>query len=234
MVQELIPELPNHSPGETESENVPSLQTVIRLGNETTPGMYNFDALLADALETATDQERAHLRELGGRLDHHEPINIQFTSGTTGSPKGATLSHHNVLNNARICGQILSATLDDRICVPVPMYHCFGMVGGALVSLTSGATMVLPSESFEPGATLRAIESEGCTIVYGVPTMYIAMLGHPDFDQTNVTTLRTRIMAGAPCPEELMKQLVDQFHLGGITIAYGMTETSPVSFQEFP
>ena len=227
MLGELMPELSTHEPGQTKSTRLPTLRTVIRLGKESTPGMFNFETLLHEARGISGEA----LAGLGQRLDNRDAINIQFTSGTTGSPKGATLTHRNVLNNARFIGETLKATPDDRISVPVPMYHCFGMVGGSLVSLTSGATMVLPAESFEPGATLQAIEAEGCTIAYGVPTMFIAMLEHPDFASTNVSTMRTGIMAGAPCPEDLMKQLVSRFHIPEITIAYGMTETSPVTFQ---
>jgi fatty-acyl-CoA synthase len=171
------------------------------------------------------------LDEIRSGLTNCDAINIQFTSGTTGSPKGATLTHRNILNNARITSTILKLTADDRICVPVPMYHCFGMVVGGLVSAVTGATIVFPSEAFEPGATLRAVAAEHCTTMYGVPTMYLTMLDHPDFGGTDVSSLRGGIMAGAPCPEKLMRKVVDDFHLPEITIAYGMTETSPVSFQ---
>ena len=236
MLQDLIPELDQSPAGETKSAKVPSLDTVIRLGTATTPGMFNFNWLLdaelnLDQTDTSDAAVSDPVNEIGRRLSNHDAINIQFTSGTTGSPKGATLTHRNILNNARFVAQILGATPDDRISVPVPMYHCFGMVGGSLVTLTSGATLVLPGESFEPAATLAAIDRERCTIAYGVPTMFIAMLEHPAFETTDVSSLRTGIMAGAPCPEELMKQLVHRFHIPEITIAYGMTETSPVSFQ---
>ncbi len=231
MLQELIPELDRSPAGKTKSARVPSLNTVIRLGDTTTPGMFNFNSLLEAELGNSNASASDALTAIGQRLSNHDAINIQFTSGTTGSPKGATLTHRNILNNARFVGEILRASPDDRISVPVPMYHCFGMVGGSLVTLTSGATLVLPAESFEPAATLAAIDRERCTIAYGVPTMFIAMLEHPEFDKTNVSSLRTGIMAGAPCPEELMKQLVSRFHIPEITIAYGMTETSPVSFQ---
>ncbi len=244
MLQELMPELESSAAGQTNSARVPSLQTVIRLGDAKTPGMFNFSALLdaelqlaagaVTAFEIPAGQPPEQLADLRRRLDNQDPINIQFTSGTTGSPKGATLTHRNVLNNARMIGKTMRATPDDRICVPVPLYHCFGMVGGILVGLTSGATVILPAESFEPSATLAAIDAERCTIAYGVPTMFIAMLEHSEFATTDVSSLRTGIMAGAPCPEALMKQLVSRFHIPEITIAYGMTETSPVTFQSNP
>jgi fatty-acyl-CoA synthase len=228
MLNELIPELGRSTPGRIQAKRVPSLSTLIRLGDDRSPGMLNFSEVIT--LEPGT--EDALLSEIEARLSARDAINIQFTSGTTGSPKAATLSHHNVLNNARIISQVcLKLTADDRICVPVPMYHCFGMVGCSLVGVVTGATMVLPTEAFEPGATLHAIENERCTTLYGVPTMFRAMLEHPRFRETDVSSLRTGIMAGAPCPTELMKRAVTDFHLPEITIAYGMTETSPVSFQ---
>ena len=213
MLGELMPELSKHEPGQTKSTRLPTLRTVIRLGEESTPGMFNFATLLHEARGISGEA----LAGLGQRLDNRDAINIQFTSGTTGSPKGATLTHRNVLNNGRFIGERLRSTPEDRISVPVPLYHCFGMVGGSLVSVTSGATVILPAESFEPGATLQAIEAERCTIAYGVPTMFIAMLEHPDFASTNVSTMRTGIMAGAPCPEDLMKQLASRFHIPHIT-----------------
>lgn len=228
MLYELIPELSHSVPGKTRAKRVPSLTTLIRLGEEPSPGILNFGAVL-------TRQPHAEdplLSEIEAGLSDRDAINIQFTSGTTGSPKPATLTHRNVLNNARIVGEVcLKLTAEDRICVPVPMYHCFGMVGCSLVGVITGATMVLPTEAFEPGATLRAIEREHCTTAYGVPTMFLAMLEHPEFRETDVSSLRTGIMAGAPCPLELMKRVVTDFHLPEMTIAYGMTETSPVSFQ---
>ena len=227
MLNELIPELAACEPGEVRSQRVPSLTTVIRLGHETTPGMFNF----SDVAEREPNAADPSLCEVAARLDNNDAINIQFTSGTTGSPKGATLTHRNILNNARFLGAMMQQTTSDRICVPVPMYHCFGMVAGALVCVVYGATLVMPSEAFEPGATLRAVAAERCTTLYGVPTMFLAMLDHPDFPGTDVSTLRTGIMAGAPCPVELMKQAVGVFHLPEITIAYGMTETSPATFQ---
>jgi fatty-acyl-CoA synthase len=168
------------------------------------------------------------------RLEPDDPINIQFTSGTTGSPKGATLTHRNVLNNGRFVGDRLRLTEKDRICLPVPYYHCFGMVLGNLAALTHGATIVLPSEAFDPASTLMAVEAERCTALYGVPTMFIAELQDPEIDRRDLSSLRTGIMAGSPCPIEVMQQVIERMHAHEVTICYGMTETSPVSFQSLP
>jgi fatty-acyl-CoA synthase len=164
-------------------------------------------------------------------LDFDEPINIQYTSGTTGWPKGATLSHHNILNNGFIVGEFCRYTEEDRVCIPVPFYHCFGMVMGNLGCVTHGACMVVPAPAFEPGATLAAVAEERCTSLYGVPTMFIAELEHPDFDSFDLSSLRTGIMAGSPCPEEVMRKVIGRMNMEGVTICYGMTETSPVSTQ---
>jgi fatty-acyl-CoA synthase len=188
-----------------------------------------------DALLIAGDQIGAtELSARSASLDNHDPINIQYTSGTTGSPKGATLSHRNLLNNGYFLGEGFRYTEEDRVCVPVPFYHCFGMVIGNLACVTHGAAIVLPAPSFEPLATLQTLEAEGCTSVLGVPTMFIAMLAHPSFATFDLTTLRTGMMAGSPCPVEVMKQCVDEMHLSEVTIGYGMTETSPVSTQTSP
>ncbi|MGE4426519.1 MAG: AMP-binding protein [Solirubrobacteraceae bacterium] len=164
-------------------------------------------------------------------LDPDDPINIQYTSGTTGAPKGATLSHHNILNNGFFVGELCSYTEQDRICVPVPFYHCFGMVMGNLAALSHGACIVIPAAGFDPTATLRAVAAERCTSLYGVPTMFIAMLGDPTFGEHDLTSLRTGIMAGSPCPSEVMKRVVSDMHMSEVSICYGMTETSPVSTQ---
>ena len=181
------------------------------------------------------------LVENGGRSDHHQldermatlsfndPINIQYTSGTTGFPKGATLSHHNILNNGFFVTEVLGFTAADRVCLPVPFYHCFGMVMGNLACTSNGCTMVIPAPGFDPEATLEAVSRERCTSLYGVPTMFIAELGHPDFGSFDLSSLRTGIMAGSPCPVEVMKRVVAEMHMAEVTIAYGMTETSPVS-----
>ncbi|MCH2222461.1 MAG: AMP-binding protein, partial [Dechloromonas sp.] len=157
--------------------------------------------------------------------------NIQFTSGTTGAPKGATLTHHNVLNNGFFVGEAMRLSPDDRLCIPVPFYHCFGMVLGNLAAVTHGATMVIPAEGFDPLSTLQAVSEEKCTALHGVPTMFIAALDHPDFKTFDLSALRTGIMAGSPCPIEVMKRVISEMHMEQVTIAYGMTETSPVSFQ---
>jgi fatty-acyl-CoA synthase len=175
--------------------------------------------------------ESASLAERTASLSPDDPINIQYTSGTTGFPKGATLSHHNILNNGFFIGELCRYGEVDRVCVPVPFYHCFGMVLGNLAITTHGACIVIPAPSFEPVATLRAVQQERCTSLYGVPTMFIAELGLPDFAEYDLTSLRTGIMAGSPCPVEVMKRVVSEMHMGEVTICYGMTETSPVSAQ---
>ena len=179
----------------------------------------------------ATPVDAATLAERLDGLDPDDPINIQYTSGTTGSPKGATLSHHNILNNGFFVGELVSYTEQDRICVPVPFYHCFGMVMGNLAALSHAACVVIPAGGFDPAATLRAVAAERCTSLYGVPTMFIAMLGDASFAEHDLTSLRTGIMAGSPCPTEVMKRVVDEMHMREVSIAYGMTETSPVSTQ---
>src|SRR5258708_6420062 len=206
---------------------LPPLKHIVRLGAEKTPGMLNFD----DVARAGGNAESVKLAELGPKLQFDDAINIQFTSGTTGHPKGATLSHHNILNNGYFVAEGLRLTPADRLCIPVPLYHCFGMVMGNLGCLTHGSTMVYPAEAFEPLATLQAIADERCTALYGVPTMFIAQLDHPEFARFDLKSLRTGIMAGSPCPIEVMKKVQSQMNMGEVTIAYGMTETSPVSTQ---
>ena len=176
-------------------------------------------------------RHRDALTALGKTLQFDDAVNIQFTSGTTGSPKGVTLTHHNILNNGYFVGRAMRLTEADRICIPVPLYHCFGMVMGNLAAVTSGATMVYPGEGFDPLATLQTVAQEKCTTLYGVPTMFIAELDHPRFAEFDLSSLRTGIMAGAPCPVEVMRRVNEQMNMREVTIAYGMTETSPVSFQ---
>jgi len=227
MICALAPEIPHAAPGRLESYSLHSLRWVIRLGEDKTPGMLNF----ADLLAAPAPSERQALQALGESLDAKDPINIQFTSGTTGAPKGAMLTHRNILNNGRFVCDAIRLKAGERICIPVPLYHCFGMVMGNLGCLTHGAAIVYPAEAFDPLAVLRAIEEERCAGLYGVPTMFIAVLDHPDFASFDVSSLRTGIMAGSPCPIEVMKRVIAHLHMGEVTIAYGMTETSPVSFQ---
>ena len=198
----------------------PALEHTIVIDDE-------WDALLGEG--RAVDTEILTRRE--SSLSADDPINIQYTSGTTGAPKGATLSHRNILNNGYFCGEILNYTEADRVCVPVPFYHCFGMVIGNLACTSHGACVVVPGEAFDAGDTLATVEAERCTSLYGVPTMFIAQLNHPSFSSTDVSSLRTGVMAGSPCPGEVMKQVRERMHLTEITICYGMTETSPVSTQ---
>jgi fatty-acyl-CoA synthase len=223
----LAPEIDAATPGALSAARLPQLETVIRLGVEKTAGMLNF----ADVAAPATGAQLSDLAALGRRLQFDDPINIQFTSGTTGAPKGATLTHHNIVNNGYFIGEAMRLTPADRLRVPVPYYHCFGMVLGNLACVTHGACMVSPSEGFDPLATLETVEAERCTGLHGVPTMFIAMLDHPEFARFDLNSLRTGIMAGSPCPVEVMRRVVDQMHMSEVTIAYGMTETSPVSFQ---
>ncbi|HSI00689.1 MAG TPA: AMP-binding protein [Reyranella sp.] len=206
---------------------LPHLEHIVRLGREKTPGMLNFD----DVATAGGNAERVRLAELGPKLQFDDAINIQFTSGTTGFPKGATLTHHNILNNGFFVAEGLKLTENDRLCIPVPLYHCFGMVMGNLGCLTHGATMVYPAEAFDPLATLQAVAEERCTALYGVPTMFIAQLDHPEFARFDLKSLRTGIMAGSPCPIEVMKRVQSHMNMREVTIAYGMTETSPVSTQ---
>ncbi len=227
MVQDLVPELASSQPGALKSARLPELEWVIRLGDAPTAGMLNFD----DLRRPATRSELNDLAALGLQLQFDDAINIQFTSGTTGSPKGATLTHHNVLNNGYFVGEAMRLTAADRLCIPVPFYHCFGMVLGNLAAVTHGAAMVIPAEGFDPLSTLQTVSEERCTALHGVPTMFIALLDHPDFKTFDLSSLRTGIMAGSPCPIEVMKRVISDMNMGEVTIAYGMTETSPVSFQ---
>jgi fatty-acyl-CoA synthase len=227
MLQDLAPELSRCEPGALTATKLASLKTVIRTGPETTSGMLNFDAVI----ESGRSGNSAALDAISATLEPTDAINIQFTSGTTGTPKGATLSHINIVNNGRFVVRAQNMDETDRLCIPLPLYHCFGMVMGSLGCVTTGSAMVFPSEGFDPESCLRAISDEKCTSVYGVPTMFVGMLQHPKFKSFDFSALRTGIMAGAPCPIEVMKQCVSEMNLSDITIAYGMTETSPVSFQ---
>jgi fatty-acyl-CoA synthase len=206
---------------------LPALNRRVVLGTDTPAGAMGWDQLREAGDRVPADR----LREREALLQFDDPINIQYTSGTTGFPKGATLSHHNILNNGFFIGEGCRYTEADRVCIPVPLYHCFGMVLGNLACTTHGATMVYPAEAFDPEATLAAVQSERCTALYGVPTMFIAELEHPRFHEFDYSSLRTGIMAGSPCPVEVMKKVQADMHMAEVTICYGMTETSPVSFQ---
>jgi fatty-acyl-CoA synthase len=227
MLRDLAPEIATARPGKLEAASIPDLRYLVTLSEQETPGFLNYRDV---STCTAADVQQK-LATIDASLQFDDPINIQFTSGTTGLPKAATLTHHNIVNNAYFTGERMQFSAADRLCIPVPMYHCFGMVLGTLTCVAHGATMVLPSAGYEPGAALQAIEAERCTAVHGVPTMFIAELDHPQFAQFNLDSLRTGVIAGAPCPIELMKRLIAEMHLDEITIAYGMTETGPVSFQ---
>ncbi|MES2184491.1 MAG: AMP-binding protein [Pseudomonadota bacterium] len=230
MLRELAPELATAPVAQLRAARLPALRLVAWIDQEgegaEQPGMQRFSALCA-----AGDAADPRVAEAAATLRATEPINIQFTSGTTGFPKGATLTHRNILNNGFFIGECLRLTPDDRLCIPVPLYHCFGMVLGNLACLTHGSCIVYPNDGFDPLAVLQTVQAERCTGLHGVPTMFIAELDHPRFAEFDLSTLRTGIMAGSPCPTEVMKRVVQQMHLSEITIAYGMTETSPVSCQ---
>ena len=227
LLREVCPELEDSAPGQLSAARLPQLRTVIALGAQTVGGANTWQQVMAMAHEVSPDLLAARQRS----LNFDDAINIQYTSGTTGLPKGATLSHHSILNNGFFIGQRMRFTERDRLCIPVPFYHCFGMVLGNLACVTQGATMVLPAEVFDPRKTLEAVAAERCSALHGVPTMFIAELGLPDFDGHDLSSLRTGIMAGSPCPVDIMKQVRTKMGMEEITICYGMTETSPVSFQ---
>ncbi|HSP57444.1 MAG TPA: AMP-binding protein [Halomonas sp.] len=227
---ELVPELKQQANPNSllDSARLPDLKRVICLDEtRALSSMLTWPAMLAHAEDVPAEQ----LAELQASLQFDDPINIQYTSGTTGSPKGATLSHHNILNNGFFVARSLGLTERDRLVIPVPLYHCFGMVMGNLGCVTHGATMIYPGDGFEPEATLRAVSEEKATALYGVPTMFIAELEHPDFASFDLSSLRTGIMAGSICPIEVMRKVIDKMNMQDVTICYGMTETSPVSLQ---
>ena len=226
ILRDLAPELSECAPGELKSKLLPHLRAIIRVGEEITAGMFNYPQIAVGG-----ESARVQLNIMSEKLNADEAINIQFTSGTTGSPRGATLSHFNIINNGRFCAQAMRFSESDRLCIPVPLYHCFGMVLGNIACISAGSAMIFPSEGFEPLATLHAVADEKCTALHGVPTMFLAELDHPNFGEFNLSSLRTGIMAGSPCPIEVMRRVTREMKLQEITIAYGMTETSPVSFQ---
>ena len=230
MLNELAPELADSKPGELKSKALPHLLQVIRMGDGATPGMFNF----ADVCAMGSSVEKERLKQLQTELKPDDAINIQFTSGTTGNPKGATLSHCNILNNGYLTGAAMGLSSEDRLCIPVPLYHCFGMVLSVLACVTHGATMVFPSAAFDPLETLKTVQEERCTALHGVPTMFITELDHPDFPRFDLSSLRTGIMAGAPCPVEVMKRVLAEMHMEDILIAYGQTELSPINNMTLP
>jgi fatty-acyl-CoA synthase len=221
----LAPELATSEAGGLRAAALPDLRHVILLDDEAAPGTRRWADITADA------KTREKLKAIESGLSFDDAVNIQFTSGTTGAPKGATLTHHNIVNNGFFIGEAMRLTEQDRVCIPVPFYHCFGMVLGNLACVTHGACMVIPGEGFDALATLETVAEERCTGLHGVPTMFIAELDHPRFREFDLTSLRTGIMAGSPCPIEIMRRVVRDMHMSEVTIAYGMTETSPVSFQ---
>ena len=230
MINTLAPELDISHRGQLEAEKLPHLKHVIRMGSDTTPGMHNFDAVCA----AGTAEDQATMDALQARLQPDDAINIQFTSGTTGNPKGATLSHCNILNNGFLTGLAMQLGPEDKLCIPVPLYHCFGMVLSVLACVSHGAAMVFPGPSFDPVETLKSVEAERCTALHGVPTMFITELDHPRFSEFDLSTLRTGIMAGAPCPVEVMKRVLSEMYMEDILIAYGQTELSPINNMTLP
>ncbi len=225
MLQELAPELADSPPGQLDAKKLPHLKTVIRMGAEKTDGMFNF----GDVCEMGDAGDRGRMVEIAPTLQPDDAINIQFTSGTTGNPKGATLSHFNILNNGLQVAAGMRFSEQDRLCIPVPLYHCFGMVMGNLACMTHGACAVFPDEGFDPETVLKTIEEEKCTALHGVPTMFVAETDLPNVADFDLSTLRTGVMAGAPCPLELMHKVIDKLNMSEITIMYGQTETSPVN-----
>lgn len=227
MLQQLAPELDSCEAGDLRLSRLPLLRALITMSDVLPQGFLSYGAVDA----SGRPEDFARLVQLRALLQPEDAINIQFTSGTTGLPKGATLSHHNIVNNGYFVARRQRFSEHDRLCIPVPLYHCFGMVMGVLGCTTHGAAMVFPGEGFDPLAVLQAVSDERCTALYGVPTMFIAELDHPTFKQFDLKCLRTGVMAGAPCPVEVMKRVVTDMHMPEVTICYGMTETSPVSFQ---
>lgn len=229
MVRQLAPELENCEAGRLDSVKLPTLESVVVMDDDPGPGVFTFEQVK----NLGGPAERLRLSTIDSSLNPDDAINIQFTSGTTGAPKGATLSHYNIVNNARFVTDRIELTDRDRLCIPVPLYHCFGMVMGVLGSVSKGAAMVFPGEAFDPATTLEALSKESCTAVYGVPTMFIGMLQEMETKSFDLSALRTGIMAGAPCPIDVMERVNSQMNMRDATICYGMTETSPVSFQSF-
>lgn len=229
MIRTLAPELATCIPGQLTTARLPDLRSVIVMGDDPGAGAFSFD----EVRQQGDQDHQSRLSQIDLTLDPNDPINIQFTSGTTGAPKGATLTHYNIVNNARFTTDRINLTETDRLAIPVPLYHCFGMVMGVLGAVSKGAAMIFPGEAFDPVQTLDALSDERCTALYGVPTMFVAMLEDLEQNPRDLGSLRTGIMAGAPCPKEVMLRVNSQMNMKEVTICYGMTETSPVSFQSY-
>ena len=225
ILHDVAPELDHCSPGALNAEKVPSLKHIILTEGSAKPGTFSFEGLLN--IGGADEQQKLLSAKKLIRFD--DPVNIQFTSGTTGNPKGATLTHHNLVNNGYFTKILMEYDTSSKICIPPPLYHCFGLVLGHFAGISAGATMVYPSRGFEPDAALKSIHTERCTAVYGTPAMFIGMLNSPAFSEFDLTSLRTGIMAGSPCPIEVMNQIIEKMHCKEMTIGYGLTETSPLA-----
>lgn len=230
LIHELCPEIYHKDYQHLDLVEIPTIERIIWIDESNTDETFNFMQKFSDWLAEG-DADDPRIAERQAQLKNDDPINVQFTSGTTGTPKGATLTHRNILNNGYFIGEAMNLTHEDRLCIPVPLYHCFGMVLGNLAILTHGGCIVYPNDGFDPLTVLQTVEEERCTGLHGVPTMFIAELDHPDFNQYDLSSLRTGIMAGSSCPIEVMRRVIEEMHMGEVTIAYGMTETSPVSCQ---
>ena len=230
IIRELCPEIYHKPYYQLDLVEIPTVERIIWIDESDTEEEFGFMQKFSEWMAEG-DANDPRVAERQAKLKNTDPINVQFTSGTTGTPKGATLTHRNILNNGYFIGEAMDLSAEDRLCIPVPLYHCFGMVLGNLAILTHGGCIIYPNDGFEPLSVLKAVEEEKCTALHGVPTMFIAELEHPDFDQYDLSTLRTGIMAGSSCPIEVMRRVIDEMHMSEVTIAYGMTETSPVSCQ---
>ena len=230
IIRELCPEIYHKPYYQLDLVEIPTVERIIWIDESDTEEEFGFMQKFSEWMAEG-DANDPRVAERQAKLKNTDPINVQFTSGTTGTPKGATLTHRNILNNGYFIGEAMDLSAEDRLCIPVPLYHCFGMVLGNLAILTHGGCIIYPNDGFEPLSVLKAVEEEKCTALHGVPTMFIAELEHPDFDKYDLSTLRTGIMAGSSCPIEVMRRVIDEMHMSEVTIAYGMTETSPVSCQ---
>nr|WP_227675268.1 AMP-binding protein [Psychrobacter sp. H7-1] len=230
IIRELCPEIYHKQYTQLDLVEIPTVERIIWIDEPDTDETFGFMQKFSEWMKEG-DANDPRVAERQAKLKNTDPINVQFTSGTTGTPKGATLTHRNILNNGYFIGEAMDLGPEDRLCIPVPLYHCFGMVLGNLAILTHGGCIVYPNDGFEPLSVLQAVQDEKCTALHGVPTMFIAELDHPDFGKYDLSTLRTGIMAGSSCPIEVMRRVIDEMHMSEVTIAYGMTETSPVSCQ---